>query len=240
LSEWPIIELRQYTLQPGRRDELITLFESEFVESQEALGMRIVGTFRDLDRPDRFVWLRAFRDVASRAGALNNFYSGPIWKAHGKAAAATMIDASNALMLREARPQSGLAVTGTRPPKGATAERRALVVANICSFDQAVDAALVEAFESTAVPELKAAGIPVLATYVSETAANDYPRLPIRPDRVFVWFTQFADPVDYDRRMRILRASARWGSVEEALRRGCTSGSEAVRLQPTSRSLLGG
>ena len=50
-----VIELRQYTLKPGQRDVLIELFEREFVETQEAVGIQLVGTFRDLDRPDRFV-----------------------------------------------------------------------------------------------------------------------------------------------------------------------------------------
>ena len=59
----PIIELRQYTLHPGKRDVLIDLFDREFVESQEALGMKIIGQFRDLDNPNRFVWLRGFRDM---------------------------------------------------------------------------------------------------------------------------------------------------------------------------------
>ncbi len=63
----PIVELRQYTLHPGRRDALIDLFDREFVESQEALGMKIIGQFRDLDNPNRFVWLRGFRDMPSRA-----------------------------------------------------------------------------------------------------------------------------------------------------------------------------
>ena len=56
-----IVELRQYTLHPGQRDVLIDLFDREFVESQEALGMKIVGQFRDLDNPNRFVWLRGLR-----------------------------------------------------------------------------------------------------------------------------------------------------------------------------------
>src|SRR4030095_14160855 len=63
----PIIELRQYTLHPGKRDVLIELFDREFVESQETLGMNIVGQFRDLADPNRFVWLRGFRDMTSRA-----------------------------------------------------------------------------------------------------------------------------------------------------------------------------
>ncbi|RZL06943.1 MAG: NIPSNAP family protein, partial [Rubrivivax sp.] len=40
MNESPIVELRRYTLHPGQRDTLIELFEREFVESQEALGMR--------------------------------------------------------------------------------------------------------------------------------------------------------------------------------------------------------
>src|SRR6184192_2568977 len=76
----PVVELRQYTLHPGQRDVLIDLFDREFVETQEAAGMRIIGQFRDLDHPDRFVWLRGFRDMTSRAKALTDFYGGPVWK----------------------------------------------------------------------------------------------------------------------------------------------------------------
>src|SRR5262245_51144560 len=86
LDDSGVIELRDYTLHPGRRDELIALFEREFIESQEALGMRVLGTFRDLDRPDHFVWLRGFRDLAARAPALSEFYGGPVWRAQRQAA----------------------------------------------------------------------------------------------------------------------------------------------------------
>ncbi len=64
-----IVELRRYTLHPGRREELIELFEREFVESQEAVGAQVVGTFRDVREPDRFVWIRAFADMTVRLQA---------------------------------------------------------------------------------------------------------------------------------------------------------------------------
>src|SRR3546814_4941010 len=67
----PVVELRQYTLHPGQRDVLIELFEREFIESQEATGIRVIGQFRDLDDPDRFVWLRGFADLPARARALD-------------------------------------------------------------------------------------------------------------------------------------------------------------------------
>src|SRR5882724_4235763 len=73
-----IVELRQYTLHPGKRDVLIDLFDREFVESQEALGMKVIGQFRNLDNPNRFVWLRGFQDMPSRAQALKDFYGGPV------------------------------------------------------------------------------------------------------------------------------------------------------------------
>ena len=77
-----VVELRQYTLHPGRRDDLIELFDREFVETQEACGMVVIGQFRDLDDPDRFVWLRGFADMESRREALTAFYGGPVWKAN--------------------------------------------------------------------------------------------------------------------------------------------------------------
>ncbi len=65
----PVVELRQYTLHPGRRDVLVDLFDREFVESQESVGATVLGQFRDLDDPDRFVWLRGFEDMPRRARA---------------------------------------------------------------------------------------------------------------------------------------------------------------------------
>ena len=59
----PVVELRQYTLVPDGREELISLFEREFIETQEATGMIVIGQFRDLNNPDRFVWLRGYHHL---------------------------------------------------------------------------------------------------------------------------------------------------------------------------------
>lgn len=95
-----IVELRQYTLRPGARDTLIELFEREFVTGQEAVGITVGGRFRDLDDPDRFVWLRSFPDMDGRARALRAFYHGPVWQGHREAANATMLDSDDVLLLR--------------------------------------------------------------------------------------------------------------------------------------------
>src|SRR5579885_1129269 len=97
-----VLELRQYTLRPGRRDELIELFERQFIETQEALGISVIGLFRDARRPDRFVWIRGFPDMKFRRKSLEAFYDGPYWERYSEAANATMLDSGNVLLLRPA------------------------------------------------------------------------------------------------------------------------------------------
>src|SRR4051812_37291441 len=107
-----LTELRQYTMVPGQRDTLVELFDRAFVESQEAVGIRVIGQFRDLDRPDRFVWLRSFPDLPSRTRALAAFYGGPVWREHRDAANATMLDSNDVLLLTPSWPEGELPALG--------------------------------------------------------------------------------------------------------------------------------
>src|SRR5258708_13507329 len=116
-ARYPVVGLRPYVLHPGSGNYLIGLFERELMESQEAAGMAVLGQFRDIDDPDRFVWLRGFPDMAARAGALRRFYGGPVWRAHRDEANATMIDSDNVLLMRPAEPRLGFpAPPASRPP----------------------------------------------------------------------------------------------------------------------------
>lgn len=185
-----IYELRRYTLHPGRRDTLITLFEREFVEPQEALGMRVAGTFRDPDAPDTFTWLRAFPDMEARRAALEGFYDGPVWRAHRDAANATMIDSDDVLLLRPSGPELP---SWERPPAGAAEPPAALYVATICHVGEG----FAEFFAGQVAPALAEAGTQPVGCLESEHAENTFPRLPVRTgENVFVWFTRFARPED--------------------------------------------
>lgn len=236
----PIVELRQYRLHPGKRDVLIELFEREFVESQEALGMGILGTFRDLDDPDRFVWLRGFTDMTSRATALEAFYGGPIWQAHRSAANATMVDSDDVLLLRVVRDGPGFSGgERQRAPLGASEMPRSLVVANVYYFASNVDASFLEFFEKRVSPAFCAADMPVRATYVTETAPNDFPRLPVREkERVFVWFAVHPDRSAYEQSLARLERTAEWTAIKNELRSKLAQDPEVHRLAPTSRSAL--
>jgi len=227
-----LLELRQYTLRPGQRDALIDLFEREFVEPQEALGMTLFGQFRDLDAADRFVWLRGFVDMPARAAALAAFYDGPVWRAHREAANATMLDSDNVLLLRPARPGSGFE-PGVRPPAGQPLPAQ-LVVATLFYFAAPIDDDIVASFDRAIVPLLTGAGAQWLATLVTEPATNTFPRLPVREgEHVLACFTT-VDSVDAHRQPDAM-ASARWqdatGEPQNRIVR-----SETLRLAPTPRS----
>lgn len=233
-----VVELRDYTLRPGQRDVLIELFERSFIEGQEAAGMQVIDHFRDLDDPDRFVWLRGFPDMPRRARALTDFYTGATWLANRDAANATLIDHENVRLLRPARPGSGLPAAGERPPAGATEAPAPLVVATICQVDPAQEASLVAFFEGAVAPALTAAGATILASYVTEPSANTYPRLRIRDnEHVVVWFARFPSAADYERHLAILTRSSRWrDEISLGLASHLEGTPEVRRLAPTARS----
>ncbi len=112
----PVVELRQYIEKPGRRNDLIALFEEDFLEGQERYGMRIIGQFRNSNYPDQFVWIRGFAHMQARQKALKGFYSSPIWEEYGNSASDTMIDFSNVLLLKPARAASGFRIDPTTRP----------------------------------------------------------------------------------------------------------------------------
>jgi NIPSNAP len=173
-----IVELRQYTLRPGRRDDLVTLFDREFVESQQELGMTVLGQFRDLDRPDRFVWLRGFPDMAARLRGLREFYGGPVWQEHGPAANDTMLDWDDVLLLRKIvspPPQAGRGV--------------GVLTATLWFRDRPFDAEFTAWFA-----EQDTGAVVALST---EYTANDFPALPVREgEHAFVWFARHDDAVE--------------------------------------------
>lgn len=243
ITHSPIVELRQYTLHPGRRDELIDLFDREFVETQEAVGIQVIGQFRNLNDPDQFVWLRGFNDMSARAQSLAAFYGGPIWKAHRDAANGTMIDSDNVLLLRPAHPASGFSMARERrPPHDSNTARDGFVAATIYYFEAPVNSSFINYFENTMQPTLTEAGASILAYFVTEDSPNTFPALPVREgENVFVWFGGFADQAASEHHVAELARSKLWKQeISKSLKRRLRRKPEILRLSPTARSRLTG
>ena len=179
-----LIELRRYLLRPGQREALIELFDCEFVETQEAVGMAVLGQFRDPQRPDHFVWLRGFPDMATRHASLAAFYDGHVWAKHRDAANATMIDSDDVLLLRPATandqlPTHAPAKRGTHPARGP--------VAIVVDYVEDINDDAVERFRSEVPPAFVHAGFRQLGLYTTTIEPNSFTRLPIRNDPAIVW-----------------------------------------------------
>jgi quinol monooxygenase YgiN len=237
----PVVELRQYTLQPNSRDKFLALFEREFIETQEAVGNRVIGQFRDQDDANRFVWLRGFADMPARAQALQAFYGGPVWKAHRDEANAMIVDSDNVLLLHAVQPGSMFALEhARRAPLGTNAESKGLIVATIYSLAAPADAAFVDFFEHKLKPALAQSGTAVSAYFVSETSANNFPRLPVREgENAFVWFATYTDAQSYAKQRAALERSPQWrDEIATQLRGRLKAAPQILRLAPAPRSLL--
>lgn len=180
-----IVELRQYTLRGGQRDTLASLFEREFVHTQEEVGIQVFGRFVDRDDPDRFVWMRGFSDMETRGRALTDFYDGPTWKRHGKAANTTMVDSDNVLLLRPVEDPNGVRADLTIGTGRVRATIHYLHGVRADTF--------AEFWTDTLSPAMTATGYSPVRPLVSADFENNFPRLPVRSDPVFVWFSVFDD-----------------------------------------------
>lgn len=210
-----VLELRQYTMMPGRRQDFVDLFDREFVETQEALGIEVVAQFTDLDNPDRYVWIRRFPNMEARKASLDAFYSGPVWAEHSAAANPMMTEWHDVLLLKPAGEGRDLGVNaGDRPPPGLMgAEGRPLA---ILVWDVVPDRLAGFAGEvARAFPDAR-------AVYITDPAPNTYLRLPIREDASVV--------------AAILNRAP---TAERATVDG-RAPSQVLRLSPTPRSALRG
>jgi quinol monooxygenase YgiN len=230
-----VIELRQYRMKPGRRDDLIALFEREFVESQEACGMSLLGQFRDLDAPGHFVWMRGFESMAARKAALEGFYGGFVWQAHRQAANATLDDNDDVLLLKPPLDAARLDLPPRRPD-GTGLGPASLIGVTIQALDGPPPADFAGRFEDEVRPALEAAGAAVLGWMVTEAAENSFPRLPVREgEQVLAWIGRFADASGHAEHLVRAELAGLGDGFGLASRRGVI---QRLRLQPTARSRL--
>ena len=132
--------------------------------------MKLIGQFRDLDRPDHFVWPEAsptwsIVDRASRPS------TGDLCGRPRDAANATMIDSDDVLLLR---PLPSTARFDPLPPRPAPGVQipASIVGVTIRSLDGPVDVVVVE---RELLPALATASSPPLAMFVEEASENTFP-----------------------------------------------------------------
>ena len=176
-----IVDLRDYTLLPDKRAALVERFEKLFMDEQERLGARMLGSFIDADDPNRFVWLRGCADLETRKRVLTAFYAdGPMWKHHRTEVNSWFVDTDNVLLVQPvgelAPPAVGDSTVGMYTHVGPAP----LTAAAATGLRRAVEA------------DIAAAGGRLLATFATDPVDNNYPNHPIRTgEHGLIWFATF-------------------------------------------------
>ena len=236
-----VLELRQYTLRPGTREPFIELFDSIFADPQDATGMTVIGEFRDLDRPNRFVWIRGFQDMPLRARELADFYKTDVWHAHRDEAIASIDDSDNVLLLEPASAALRFSNIPARPSAEDTHSREGLVVVTLYYTKTDNPGAFGTQFDRSLRRLAEAHGARTLAAYVSSSQENNYPKLPVRTgEHLFVWVATFANADAYADYEAKLMADKKWTASWNSAREQLTRDPEVLRLTPTARSRLRG
>ena len=234
-SSCDVIELRQYTLRPGTFDRLLDLFQTSLIAGLEESGMRLGGLFQDCADPDRFVWFRAFASMDQRRQALEDFYYGPVWRAHREIANATMIDSDDVLLLRPTEPEHRPAPsTSVRPVQARPTVSPVRAIAEVvCYPAESYTEAWLSAVVHTRLERVL--GVPV-AAWRTEPAANTFPGLPVREDHAFVWLAMFEDDVACQAAFRRLAMDRTWSTDIRPRIEQLAGSLQRLTLQPTTHS----
>jgi hypothetical protein len=229
-----LFELRNYRTQPGQRGKLITMFEAHFLDAYQAAGAAILGSFENVDDPNRWMWIRAFSSAEQRAEALNGFYGSLIWKQLRGPANATIVDVGDALLLQ--------ALSITQAPMSAPDPGTKLttsVIECVRYFPKNVQAAgHIRTIVADMQEHVRSVGGLALATLETSGTDNFYPRLPVRTESAIVQMTRFQNAAAQADSWAARRAGQPWKSWMAACENHVATPVERFRLRPTSRSAL--
>ncbi|MEZ4670210.1 MAG: NIPSNAP family protein [Anaerolineae bacterium] len=235
-----ILEIRNYTLQPGMREHFIDYFETNLISPQLALGMFVLGQFRLKGEPDHFVWMRAYENMETRLHGLKSFYDGPVWQQHRATTNTMIVDSDNVHLLRPLDGNPDLAGGQSAQSIAAAISnsnislRTGLIVVDFYEALPSKRSALIAAFQAKVVPAYQQEEVDWRGPFVAEMRENSFPRHPaIQNEHEFVVVTAYESEDSYqEQRQRLASA------VASATKTYLSKQPVTLVLSPTLRSPL--
>ena len=106
-----IIELREYYLKPNSREQFIEIMEEHilpFLTNKKEIVF--LGSFTTEEDPDKYIWIRGFKDTAHREQYYAEISEDPYWKA-------VITPKYEPILIREKKKVTLLKGTATSPIK---------------------------------------------------------------------------------------------------------------------------
>lgn len=234
LQDYQVVEFRRYVTSPGRRGDFIRYFDTYFPEAFEQLGAMVFGQFAERGDPDRFTWLRGFRDIQARPVVNAAFYYGPLWREHRTKVNAILPDSDNVMLMRPLHPGRGIAVLPAVDPVLEPGGAKGVVVAQVFPVKKGSEEAFATRAER-AFAGYEGDGVRAAGVLVSLDVPNNFPQLPIREDGPWLaWLGVCRDDAALQALSRRLDAAERELAGDGALR----GPAERIVMDPTPRSRL--
>lgn len=234
-SDYPVIELRRYTIKEGQREHFARRFEAYFPEAIQQTGAIVAGEFTERANRSMFTWIRGFHDLDDRARLNAALYYGPVWREHRSQMNDLLEDSDNVLLLHPLDPQRGVVILPAVDPAKEVDGAHGIVIAQIFALKQDSVKTFPQQAEST-FARYRAAGAREAGVLVTLDVPNNFPQLPIRTDGPYlVWLGILKDNATLDHRFAPLaEQAARSLSATGALR----DAPELVVLDPAPHSRM--
>jgi len=94
------LELREYRIRGGKRDQWVKLMEEKIIPYQMSKGLVAIGSFIALDEPDLYVWIRRFESEEEAERLYKDVYESDYWIKQIKPEADTMLQRESIRNLR--------------------------------------------------------------------------------------------------------------------------------------------
>jgi len=235
LQDYQVIEFRRYVTAPHKRARFVAYFDAYFPEAFEQLGAMVFGQFAERGDPNRFTWLRGFKDINARPIVNSAFYYGPLWKEHRTKVNAILPDSDNVMLLRPLHPDRGIAVLPAVDPVDDPDGTHGVVVAQVFAVAKGSEAAFAAQAEAE-FARYAIDGVHPSGVLVTLDVPNNFPQLPIRTDGPWlVWLGVVRDEATLDAKLRPAMAAAEHALAASGLLREPT---EQLVMDPTPRSRL--
>ena len=198
-----VIELRNYVIKPGRRDEFIELFEENFTQSQNILGGYTLGQYRIKDADDHFFWIRGFKDMSARKKFLNDFYYGsPAWKQHKSEANSMLVNNDNVHLLKPLNLRGSSNDSEYSFNSNWFGQVKGIAMVDFYISNTKLGK-LLEFVKKKYVAILDSSKIEATSFWTSEMTPNDFPALPVFQDKnLLVQITFYKNDFDYQTTMK--------------------------------------
>lgn len=177
-----VIELRNYLIRANEADSFNNYFSNHFLIPMQEMGVSVLGKYKIKNNENRFVWLRGYENMQQRINFLNEFYlKSEVWKKYKKGANELIRNSDNVYLLRPLNIGDKTENRNTGISSGLFENDKPFVAVDFYIANTRLSE-LIDFYYKDYLPILKSLAI-ATTSWVSETAENDFPQLPVFQDK---------------------------------------------------------